>query len=46
MERDVFYAEMNILNSKQYIILLIRVDKNFRIRKLYFYTIVEKMYVI
>lgn len=38
--------KMNIIYSNQYVILPIRVDKNFCIRKLYFSTIVDKMYVI
>ena len=37
---------MNIIYSNQYIILLIRIDKNFHIRKLYFSTIVDKVYCI
>ena len=38
--------KMNTMYSNQYITLLIRVDKNFHIRKLCFSTIVDKMYVI
>ena len=38
--------KMNIIYSNQYVVLSIRVDKKFHIRKLYFSTIVDKKYGI